>query len=60
MSAFAAFFTESRMRLIDSTKPNRKSGYLTTLLWADVGSSRKLTLIPLRSIEFPRVAGREQ
>ena len=27
-SAYAAFFTESRMRLIDSTKPNRKSGYV--------------------------------
>jgi hypothetical protein len=26
MSAFAAFFTESRMRLIDSSEPNRKSG----------------------------------
>jgi hypothetical protein len=38
----------------------RKSGYLTTLLWGDVGSSRNLTLIPLRSIEVPRVAGREQ
>ena len=28
MSAYAAFFTESRMRLIDSTKPNRKSGFV--------------------------------
>jgi hypothetical protein len=36
------------------------SGYLTTLLWGNVGSSRNLTLIPLRSIEIPRVAGREQ
>jgi hypothetical protein len=25
-SAYAAFFTESRMRLVDSNKPNRKSG----------------------------------
>ena len=46
ISACAAFFTESRMRLILSTNPNRKSGYVLGYFQSELS---KLARCPVAS-----------